>query len=112
MDSHTLCKMHWTQIILVLLSVCGSMGQDIQLGATWIPTDLNYGVLTNLRQNQLQTNSEQIAGLIRGPVQIDAFMARPTGCHIEFKSGSLPECLRLLASCSSSCDKRKTNSES
>ncbi len=33
-----------------------------QLGATWIPTDLNYGVITALRKNNLTSPAEQIAG--------------------------------------------------
>lgn len=49
--------------VLVLCGPAPAQTQSTQLGAEWIPTDLNYRVISDLRKNSLQTPSEQIAGL-------------------------------------------------
>ena len=63
--------------IVGLLSISlGSKGvatQDVPLGAKWIPTDLNYGVISQLRQNSLQSPADQIAG---------AFSSEPVVQHL------------------------------
>ena len=52
---------------LALALILGAIGAatqagQVELGARWIPTDLNYGVLKDLRQNSLQSPADQIAG--------------------------------------------------
>ena len=49
-------------VALALLGALGAAGQTVQLGGKWLPTDLNYGVLKDLRQNLLQSLPDQIAG--------------------------------------------------
>ena len=48
--------------VLALCSSAFAQAQNGQLGAEWIPTDLNYGVISQLRKNDLSSPSEQIAG--------------------------------------------------
>lgn len=72
-------KILWYTLGLLLLSVSsrGVTSQDIPVGAKWIPTDLNYGVISQLRQNSLQTLPDQIAGMMPfGSVVCSQF--RPT----------------------------------
>ena len=45
--------------VALLLCVCGTKAQ---LGATWIPTDLNYALISSLRGNALQAPGDQLAG--------------------------------------------------
>ena len=45
--------------VALLLCVCGTQAQ---LGATWIPTDLNYALISSLRGNSLQSPGDQLAG--------------------------------------------------
>lgn len=67
-------------LLMLSLRGLGSAAQTNQTGARWIPTDLNYGVLTNLRENALQSPADQIAGAIRHMDGITTLMASPVLC--------------------------------
>lgn len=49
-------------LVLLVWAITGIASQEVPLGAKWIPTDLNYGVLSQLRGSPLQTLPDQIAG--------------------------------------------------
>jgi len=53
--------------LVAVLILCGASAQtpNNQLNGQWIPTDLNYKAVSDLRQNSLQTPAEQIAGVLK-----------------------------------------------
>lgn len=66
-------KLLGAAIAAVLWCSTSAQAQSNQLNGSWVPTDLNYGVLKDLRMNAVQSPAEQIAaygtlGIIPGSV--------------------------------------------
>jgi hypothetical protein len=55
-------KLLGAAIAAVLWCSTSAQAQSNQLNGSWVPTDLNYGVLKDLRMNAVQSPAEQIAG--------------------------------------------------